>query len=121
LKHWGLIVEDKHFDNLFNKFDADKDGKISYRDFQTTVGHELFPAEGLYFRQDKSANLRIIACKHDRCWAATPMYANFCPLHSKMHQDQCIILFGEVFTKIGKSWRTFINDLKSIAEKDDKA
>jgi Ca2+-binding EF-hand superfamily protein len=49
---WQLSNE--QFEWLFNKFDQDKDGKISYRDFSNTVGLELFPQEGLYFRQEKT-------------------------------------------------------------------
>ena len=48
---WGLTPE--QFDWLYDKFDQDKDGKISYNDFTQTIGSELFPAETLYFRQAK--------------------------------------------------------------------
>ena len=33
MKHWGITVEDQAFMKLFDKFDADKDGFISYKDF----------------------------------------------------------------------------------------
>jgi Ca2+-binding EF-hand superfamily protein len=34
LKHWGLEeLSDQQFKELFDKFDVDKDGKISYEDF----------------------------------------------------------------------------------------
>ncbi len=49
-QHWGLNLNDEQFKFLFDKFDMDKDGKISYKDFQLTVGSEIHPAEGLYFR-----------------------------------------------------------------------
>ena len=45
---WGLTKE--QFDWLFDQFDKDKDGKISYNDFTTSIGAELYPQEGLYFR-----------------------------------------------------------------------
>lgn len=32
-KHWGLNLTDEQFTYLFNKFDLDGDGKISYKDF----------------------------------------------------------------------------------------
>lgn len=32
-KHWGLNLTDEQFKYLFNKFDLDGDGKISYKDF----------------------------------------------------------------------------------------
>lgn len=31
------------FDWLFDKFDQDRDGKISYKDFTKTIGSELYP------------------------------------------------------------------------------
>jgi Ca2+-binding EF-hand superfamily protein len=33
LNHWGLFLTDEQFQILFNKFDQDKDGRISYEDF----------------------------------------------------------------------------------------
>lgn len=50
LKHWGILISDAEFDKLFSVFDADKDGQISYSDFVKTVGTEIHPSEGLYFR-----------------------------------------------------------------------
>lgn len=50
LNHWGMQVTDEKFNNLFKQFDADGDGAISYKDFSITVGSEIHPAEGLYFR-----------------------------------------------------------------------
>ena len=32
-EHWGLTLTDEQFKYLFDKFDMDKDGKISYKDF----------------------------------------------------------------------------------------
>ena len=63
---WGLTKE--QFDWLYDKFDRDKDGKISYNDFTQTIGSELFPAEELYFRQAKQQNERFNPCKHPSCW-----------------------------------------------------
>ena len=53
LNFWGITISDDVFDAVFTKFDMDKDGKISYKDFQLSIGMEMFPQEGLYFRQDK--------------------------------------------------------------------
>ena len=33
LTHWGVAADDRKFSELFNYFDADGDGKISYKDF----------------------------------------------------------------------------------------
>lgn len=49
-QHWGLSLTDNQFKAVFNRFDFDGDGKISYKDFHTTVGSEIHPSESLYFR-----------------------------------------------------------------------
>ena len=33
LVYWGMEMSDEQFDIIFNKFDLDGDGKISYKDF----------------------------------------------------------------------------------------
>ena len=33
LKHWGVVASEEKFRDLFNYFDADRDGRISYEDF----------------------------------------------------------------------------------------
>jgi Ca2+-binding EF-hand superfamily protein len=53
LEYWGITISEEKFNKIFNKFDLDGDGEISYKDFQISIGSEMFPAEGLYFRQDK--------------------------------------------------------------------
>ena len=50
LEHWGLRLSDEQFQFIFDKFDCDKDGKISYKDFHKSVGSEIHPGETLYFR-----------------------------------------------------------------------
>jgi len=39
--NWCLTKE--QFEWLFNKFDKDQDGQISYNDFTQTIGSELYP------------------------------------------------------------------------------
>ena len=48
-----MEISEAEFDHIYKKFDLDKDGLISYKDFQLSIGSEMFPMEGLYFRQDK--------------------------------------------------------------------
>lgn len=67
-KHWGLQLKEEQFQQIFDKFDYDKDGKISYKDFHKTIGSEIHPGEILYFRQDKPHMMRINKCKHHQCW-----------------------------------------------------
>ena len=38
LTHWGMQVSEEKFKELFDSFDEDGDGVISYRDFQRTAG-----------------------------------------------------------------------------------
>lgn len=33
LEFWGMNISEEQFDAVFNKFDLDGDGKISYKDF----------------------------------------------------------------------------------------
>jgi hypothetical protein len=73
---------------LFQEFDADGDGLISYKDFTLTVGKEIHPSEGLYFRQDKPTVVKINSCCHERCWQPVGTSSVFCQVHIKMHQDQ---------------------------------
>lgn len=68
MHHWGLQLNKEQFQFIFNKFDYDQDGRISYKDFHKTIGSEIHPGESLYFRQDKPHMARINKCKHDRCW-----------------------------------------------------
>mmetsp|Transcript_27459 Transcript_27459/g.41753 ORF Transcript_27459/g.41753 Transcript_27459/m.41753 type:complete len:108 (+) Transcript_27459:1478-1801(+) len=68
LNFWGLTISDKAFEKIYSKFDLDGDGVISYKDFQLSIGSEMFPMEGLYFRQDIKAQQKIISCQHDGCW-----------------------------------------------------
>lgn len=90
LNFWGLEISDDQFNKVFSKFDQDKDGKISYKDFQLSIGADMFPAEGLYFRQDFGKQDKINTCNHYQCFQATKNNLNFCDIHQKMHQDESI-------------------------------
>ena len=48
--HWGLQMTEKEFLRVYNHFDKDQDGKISYHDFAQAIGPEIHPGETLYFR-----------------------------------------------------------------------
>ena len=43
LKHWGIDTSPHEFEQLYKKYDIDGDGKISYKDFQDSIGKLLFP------------------------------------------------------------------------------
>jgi hypothetical protein len=85
LNFWGMNVSEKDFERVFNKFDIDGDGVISYKDFQTSIGSDMFPAEGLYFRQDIPQQSKINSCQHPQCFQPTKNNQNYCDVHQKMH------------------------------------
>lgn len=62
LDHWGIPIEDATFKKLYELLDHDGDGKVSYADFQRTVGSKIHPGEGLYFRQDVPDSFKISSC-----------------------------------------------------------
>ena len=119
LNFWGMNISQEVFDQIFSKFDLDGDGLISYKDFQVSIGSEMFPAEGLYFRQDKQQICKQINCKHEECWQPTQNGQNFCVLHQKMHQDVAISVFTKIFKKVDKRWKEFIKELKATSMEDD--
>jgi len=49
LTHWGFKYSEEGLNCLFNSIDVDQDGKISYEDFQNSIGKEISPPEFLYF------------------------------------------------------------------------
>jgi hypothetical protein len=81
-------MSNEDFDRIYNIFDQDGDGEISYNDFHLTLGNEISPAEGLYFRQDKSRVLKQKKCLEYQCWAQTLGNGSYCSLHSKMYLHQ---------------------------------
>lgn len=81
LNFWGMNISEDEFNQVFMKFDLDGDGLISYKDFQVSIGSEMFPAEGLYFRQDTKLQCKINVCEHDKCWQPIQNNCNFCVLH----------------------------------------
>jgi hypothetical protein len=98
LQYWGLNLTEEQFKYIFNKFDVDGDGEISYMDFHKSVGNEIHPGESLYFRQDKPHMMRINKCQHPKCWQPTQrLGGNFCALHTKMYTDQGREFFDRLF------------------------
>ena len=43
INHWGLEMTEKQFDEVYRMMDVDKDGTISYSDFNLSVGLEITP------------------------------------------------------------------------------
>ena len=121
LQFWGMSITQEQFAAVFNKFDLDGDGALSYKDFQQSIGAEMFPAEGLYFRQDKAQQCRVNACKQSECWQPTKNTLNYCDVHQKMHQDHAVQHFSKLFKQIGHKWSQFISTLRAAADADDES
>ena len=118
LHHWGLYMNDEQFKSLFDKFDHDKDGLISYEDFQNTVGMEINPMEFLYFRQDNPKAPKQLTCKHDKCWSTPQGFSDYCLNHVKMFKEKGIQILTGLTDKI-PDWPVFIKRIRQAAEKDD--
>jgi Ca2+-binding EF-hand superfamily protein len=43
LNFWGMDISEKEIQKCFNSLDVDGDGLISYKDFQISVGSDMFP------------------------------------------------------------------------------
>ena len=76
-----MELSEEQFEKVFNRFDLDKDGFISYKDFQLSIGMDMFPQEGLYFRQDVPQNAKINTCHHPHCVQPTKNNQNYCEVH----------------------------------------
>jgi Ca2+-binding EF-hand superfamily protein len=53
LENWGFNLNKEQFKYIFNRFDADGDGVISFGDLKKVVGKEITPLENQFFRWDK--------------------------------------------------------------------
>lgn len=68
LKNWGLFLDQEKFEHVYQEFDHDKDGVISYGDFKKTIGEIIQPEENLYFRQDNPKTIILNAKEQKNCW-----------------------------------------------------
>lgn len=49
---WGFVASSEQIREVFDWLDLDKDGKISFEDVRETIGLDVAPKEGTYFRQN---------------------------------------------------------------------
>ena len=54
-------MDEEKFDYVYQHFDHDQDGVISYRDFKNVIGEKIQPEENLYFRQDNPSTFQLNA------------------------------------------------------------
>ena len=107
------------FNELFDYFDADGDGKISYKDFQETVGEQMQPNQGKYWRQDNPRPTRIKSCKTDHCWLGAQDFSVYCKIHLKMMQSKAFVLMQDLQARLKTKWKDFTDMLRMKAEKED--
>ena len=120
LKHWGLYLTDSQFEEIFKRLDKDQDGKITYKDFQQSIGYEILPPEQLYFRQDVKRVPKPDKCQEEGCWQQPHGYREFCQMHLKIFANKATRLMTEISDKLrANKFRHFLANIKNHAEKDD--
>jgi len=120
LNHWGLKLTDAQFDRVYNAFDVDGDGKISYNDFQKSLGPEIYPSETLYFRQDKPHAAYQKKCKQFQCWQPACGNGNYCSMHNRMHNDEVESFYRNLYKLCDKGkWRKFTDKVQQAASPED--
>lgn len=111
LNHWGFYLSDEQFHLLLQKLDVDKDGKISYEDFQNSVGNEISPTEFLYFRQDLRQQ-KPIRCAYNKCWETTIGIGSYCALHTRIIYNNAFEWMTSLPEKLKDKWIPFCAKIK---------
>lgn len=122
LTHWGLALTESKFKEIYAMFDIDKDGKISYTDFNQAIGNEIHPGETLYFRQEKYREDKNMQnkCIEAHCCSDAVGSSKFCNLHDLVNMDEVKKVYKRILAKAGDSrWNDFKNEIKKHANSDD--
>ena len=77
LKNLGFYLDSSVFNKLYDIFDYDKDGQISYQDFKATIGEKIQPEEFLYFRQDNPSTIVLTPREQRNWWKELPNVRRF--------------------------------------------
>jgi hypothetical protein len=113
LDFWGMDqISEAQFDSVFNKLDYDRNGIISFTDLQYTIGQELYPREGLYFRQEGKLDLKTEPCIQYQCFQIQHDGSSYCRFHMRTHEDKGQKIYKKIFNTLGTQWPTFIQDVK---------
>ena len=124
LNHWGFPISKDQADEVFDYFDDDKDGLISYQDFIMSIGYEIHPEETLYFRQDVHHSIKQSVCAYKGCWQACKGRSAYCVAHLKLCMSKIDKLYQNIYEKIKKNypnngWGKFMVQLKRCATYGD--
>lgn len=118
MKHWGYYLNEKQFKILFDHLDYDKDGKISYEDFQNSVGSEISPPEFLYFRQ-QFVPKKFLKWNYDKCWEMTNDYGRYWDLHKRIVYHRAFEWFIMLPKKLGEKYDEFYDKIKEFYTNPD--
>ena len=113
--HWGYTSSEEQFDEIFNTFDVDQDGEISYQDLQKAFGSILNPPENFYFRQDLKKKGMSNVCSEPDCSFVPVGYSNMCVMHNKQMRMKSMNILSAIKDKIGNQWDAFLDTLKAEA------
>ena len=113
LKNWGYYFTKDQFNTLFKRLDYDNDGKISYEDFQNSVGNEISPPEFLYFRQDLKPQ-KPLRCAYKHCWETTIGLGSYCALHTRIIYNRAFSWMVTLQTRLQEKWPEFYKKIESM-------
>jgi len=113
LKHWGYYLNEEQFDTLFKKLDYDKDGKVSYEDFQNSVGNEISPPEFLYFRQDLRPQ-KPIRWSYRKWWETTIGLGSFWALHTRIIYNKAYSWMAMLPPRLKDNWTKFNSRVEAL-------
>ena len=114
--HWGFVMSDAQFAKIFQTFDVDNDGEISYQEFQKVFGAILNPPEGFYFRREVKSKYPNVMCSITGCAFKPVGYSSMCLMHTKQMRMKSMTILGTIKEKIGlQKWENFTGRLKAKA------
>ena len=112
----AFVTSEQEVDQLFDWFDNDRDGKLSYEDLRETIGQDIAPKGIAYFRQNVSQS-KSQPCQYPSCWEDT-LYNNkssYCQLHQKVMKNASIDLFELISEKLQpEEWDLFTSEIINV-------
>jgi len=127
LTHWGFPLPEAEQDLVFNYFDKDGDGQISYQDFVQSIGYEIHPSETLYFRQEMPGIVKQMnsACDEAGCWVNSIGRTLFCTPHLKQNHQKVLRLYRNIYKKVTlanpEKWAQLVTQMEHNGMRDDRS
>ena len=100
---WAFVVTPDQVQGLFSWLDVDNDGQISFEDLRASIGRDIAPNEGIYFRQN-IVNSKNQPCNYPQCWENTLFNSKsqYCPLHQKIMKNSSLDFFRQLIVKMAR-------------------